>query len=1119
MTKVPWFLPDFFPSDLDGTLSASFLCTLLSKFLVKARSRLSNFMLDLMALPVPNSASQSSSDLWPCSLPPSLSAPRTRLAGRRRSRWLLRTQRREVTRQFIAACNWLVLGRPAQLSQELAPLSAHQISMVERLEWQVMTWLRLGHGPKRGLTRSVQKFAQLEEQLYSLHEHALHVHRGLQHYNKTYHTAAEYPNSCSEAFAPQPVTKLSKPCQAASSMRINPDRLKFDLSPQFDARPYLADPLLKAGFADPGVFRGPANSWPRPRLAKVQGSRAAQLALYRKWDSVGALFLLPADESEFRYRCGLFAVYKDECVDRQILNPIPENGRSFSISDATLGLAHASLLCNIYIPTSKNMVISSDDLRDFYHNFKVSDKHAARNHLHGVFNGSLFEGCEAFRPELAGRPVVGCFRTLAMGTNFAVETAQHAHSVLLRRAGCLRASEQVAYRHPLPRGPGFELLCIDDHAYLLIVDATDLLKPPAPLRRDVQLFARAARKYAEVGLLTSPKKEVRNAYSATVLGGEIDGIRGDIAAPRLKTVALCALTLQLVFLGYCTKNILETILGSWIFVTMFRRPTMCLLGQLFHELRYRSDHEIFSLSMEARQELLLLVVFAPFMFSDLRASPSSKIYATDASPFAAGICSAKISAEATLEIQRHADHRGFYTHLRPELSSYLDTLAPEEPVSSGPAVPASLKEGILYDVCEVYRGEGNLSAAFAEAGFVVHPGFDLADGPSGDVLQSDTMLHIIGLVCRRVVAYFHVAPVCTTFGTMRRPRLRSKRIPWGFDHACPVTVEGNRLAIRAAFILHLCASFGLLATAEQPLGSVMYMLWPFRELARRGFFSIKFSFCSFGTPFQKASHWLGNNEALIALRSKCNCPLKGKHLRLEGAFSRETIPVFRSLCRPSCSAVFGREPAIGEPLCRFSGSYPLGAMRALVELQKPAIAALKTPSPDSRRPPHVPARWIGDLGCCLPWKTVIQYRFKRLNHININEELALRSLFKHIAKSEPGSRFCVLLDSRVVIGCNAKGRSSSQKLNFYLSTCLPYILGGNLFPALLHIGTHENVADDPSRLKELRETFGCQPFWLELFLGGRIAVLDLIKLTDDCGGALQGWARFSVCLLLREVYA
>eukprot|EP00971_Amphidinium_carterae_P307966 6120250-Amphidinium_carterae.2 len=47
---------------------------------------------------------------------------------------------------------------------------------------------------------------------------------------------------------------------------------------------------------------------------------------------------------ESEYRCGLFSVYKSETVDRQIVNPIPENSRCFQISDDTKTLSHDCML-------------------------------------------------------------------------------------------------------------------------------------------------------------------------------------------------------------------------------------------------------------------------------------------------------------------------------------------------------------------------------------------------------------------------------------------------------------------------------------------------------------------------------------------------------------------------------------------------------------------------------------------------------------------------------------------------------------------------------------------------------------------------------------------------------
>ena len=103
-----------------------------------------------------------------------------------------------------------------------------------------------------------------------------------------------------------------------------------------------------------------------------------------------------------------------------------------------------------HLEDNEDLVFGAADLEDFYHCFIVSDEHASRNHVHGVFPASVFKGWRCYRESLGDRPVVGCFRTLAMGTSFAVELAQRTHANLLRRAGCWTPSEQVRYHFPFP---------------------------------------------------------------------------------------------------------------------------------------------------------------------------------------------------------------------------------------------------------------------------------------------------------------------------------------------------------------------------------------------------------------------------------------------------------------------------------------------------------------------------------------------------------------------------------------------------------------------------------------------------------------------------------------------
>lgn len=429
-------------------------------------------------------------------------------------------------------------------------------------------------------------------------------------------------------------------------------------------------------------------------------------------------------------------------------------------------------------------------------------------------------------------------------------------------------------------------------------------------------------------------------------------------------------------------------------------------------------------------------------------------------------------------------------------------------------LPGSLTEGILFDVCEVFLGEGILSLAASRLGLRVHPGFNLSGVGRGDLLQSQPMHHIIGLICRRVVAYVHIAPGCKTFGNMEKPKLRSRSAPWGLEPREARTLEANRLATRIAFVLRLCVAYGLLASIEQPANSVMFRLRSFSRLLRNGYHQLRFCACSFGSPFQGASHWLTNNPDLLQMEGACNCQLKDRHLRIAPRLTYDNIQLFVGLCRPDAYTVFGRVPEVGDLVRTYSHPCPLPALQQVLSIQAPKISALRSASDMLHRPAHQPARWVGDLGTCLEWRKLLQYRFKKVNHINVNEELCLRSLLRHLSSTRPVSRFGVLLDSRVTIGCNAKGRSSSTKLNYYLSTSLPFILGGELFPALFHIGTDDNVSDDPSRLRELRAAPAVRPVWLSNFLAGRHKYFDLVRAADDRVWPLSGWSRFAVLLLV-----
>ena len=111
--------------------------------------------------------------------------------------------------------------------------------------------------------------------------------------------------------------------------------------------------------------------------------------------------------------------------------------------------------------------------------------------------------------------------------------------------------------------------------------------------------------------------------------------------------------------------------------------------------------------------------------------------------------------------------RGYHTRLQNEVSSILSEKGipnfgadefgadlqvpnPFKPVLHPPSsVPKPLKEGILFDCVEIFRGTGNWSICHSEAGLVVHAGCDVK-GPCSrrvDVLEPSARHELASLEC------------------------------------------------------------------------------------------------------------------------------------------------------------------------------------------------------------------------------------------------------------------------------------------------------------------------------------------------------------------------------------
>ena len=199
----------------------------------------------------------------------------------------------------------------------------------------------------------------------------------------------------------------------------------------------------------------------------------------------------------------------------------------------------------------------------------------------------------------------------------------------------------------------------------------------------------------------------------------------------------------------------------------------------------------------------------------------------------------------------------------------------------------------------------------------------------------------------------------------------------------------------------------------------------------------------------------------VAAQQDLACPPgKPLHLPLDGAPPdhkgfREIRELFLSRCVPSCEAVFGCLPELGQPLSTVADAVPLrlgqrlaagsladkhGAPRHLeFRLRVATARALGLPAPfdvSGIRSDLEDPTWIGELCKTRRFHELFRYRLVRPGHINVNEARVLKPWLKALAKGPPNVRVAALLDSRVTIGAAAKSRSSSFAICRALQGCL-----------------------------------------------------------------------------------
>jgi len=233
---------------------------------------------------------------------------------------------------------------------------------------------------------------------------------------------------------------------------------------------------------------------------------------------------------------------------------------------------------------------------------------------------------------------------------FAVETA-HRRQLLAARA--LRPSSMLVPGTPFPRSDVITDVYVDDAAFLTM----------APLRADgsvadlpVEEVDRADAMYSALGMPLAEDKKV-NAEDAELWGGRLRGRQGTLAFPGARRASLMAGTCVGLLLGL-SKQQAQRVLGAWNFAMGFRSLSCSALGLVYTAVDRMPSRGRICLRGPAQEDLLLAAGLAPLMLTNLRAQPSRVLFATDASPVAAGATMAPVPEHLWLQLYDWAEEKG-----------------------------------------------------------------------------------------------------------------------------------------------------------------------------------------------------------------------------------------------------------------------------------------------------------------------------------------------------------------------------------------------------------------------------------------------------------------------------
>ena len=870
---------------------------------------------------------------------------------------------------------------------------------------------------------------------------------------------------------------------------LDPARLKVTGRGHWDISNYLTENLLMA-YKEPLILKldRTPQPWEYPRLRDDQET---VFKLAQVWDKNGLLLLHRdgVDERRDFQKVRIFNAYKSKTVDRQIGDRRGMNAVEAVIKGPSNNLPAGADLCDVVVDTKRQRLsISISDRKDYYHQIQVTRQRAVSNTLGPGLPEEWLEGLDAYgvfllraaskkrydrlrdgdqlgqkrypRSHTSGSLVWAAFNSVLQGDHCGVDLATEAHTQLLQDFGLLRPGVQLTANKPCRHSTQFEGLVIDDF-FSVSVEPQCM---PADQAAAVRSYHLAQQAYEAAGLQGSPDKDKCGVDEGRTIGAYLNSAhralsRGvcTVGAPVEKRLSLAALSLQLAQLPLTTYGLHSCVMGAWVSMMIYRHPMMSLFDAAFRlvagDEAATRNQETLPLPRKVAQELTLAAVLSPLMLSNIGAQFDEFIYATDASEEKGAICRAKVSRQLQEVLFRSCRTKGAYTRLLSPVQALLTKINEYEEVGEEKMDLPTEKPGrplaFVFEFLEIFSGASGVTEFVSGFGVVCGPPIDISISEEYNMKEPHLVAWVTHLLAEGTLKAVLLMPPCTTFSIMRRPALRDKFFPFGYDPSDPQTEDGNILAHRSFQIGFTAAANGAIAVLEKPHSSKMKYLPSWEVLCNLAAASlVRSDSCQFGSIHRKSFSFLGINVDLqpIALR----CPGTCNHVQIQGAYTK--------------AATYVPRLAYGLAHCIADG---------VLQIRKHAFDAAESEGAG------LESQLVNEVMLTSEWEVLKAWSFKAQSHINLLELKSAERLVETQVKRLTSMRFLSLVDSNVSRGALGKGRSASRAVMAILRRINSTLVAGDLYMVNPFCPTRLNVADDPTRDRDLRpSSIGLSAFQL-----------------------------------------